>query len=243
MTTTAKVWDARTGSPLARTERAHGRGRERVVQPRRHPHRHRQSWTGRRRSGTRGRDRRCSSSRGTRARCRCVSFSPDGSRIVTGSVDGTAKVWDARTGSALLDLKGHTGAVTSASFSPDGTRIVTGSDGRDGEGLGRADRHSSARTKRAHETVCLSVAFSPDGTRIVTGGGDSTAKVWDARTGTALVELKGKHDPNSRRVASRWWVAWRSAPTARASSPAVVTRGGLGTGGRGSLWTHPAICI
>ncbi len=38
-----------------------------------------------------------------------VSFSPDGTRILTGSDDGTAKVWDARTGTALLELKGHTG--------------------------------------------------------------------------------------------------------------------------------------
>ena len=57
-----------------------------------------------------------------------MSFSPDGTRIVTGSEDKTAKVWDARTGTPLLDLKGHTGEVVSVSFSPDGTRIVTGSD-------------------------------------------------------------------------------------------------------------------
>ena len=37
-----------------------------------------------------------------------VSFSPEGTRIVTGSDDGTAKVWDARTGTPLLELKGHT---------------------------------------------------------------------------------------------------------------------------------------
>ena len=41
----------------------------------------------------------------------CASFSPDGSRIVTGSGDGTAKVWDARMGTALLELSGHLGAV------------------------------------------------------------------------------------------------------------------------------------
>ena len=37
-----------------------------------------------------------------------VAFSPDGTRIVTGSWDKTAKVWDAQTGTPLLDLKGHT---------------------------------------------------------------------------------------------------------------------------------------
>jgi hypothetical protein len=56
-----------------------------------------------------------------------ASFSPDGARIVTGSDDATAKVWDARTGTALLDLRGHTGGVMSATFGPDGARIVTGS--------------------------------------------------------------------------------------------------------------------
>src|SRR5262249_39370461 len=39
-----------------------------------------------------------------------ASFSPDGSRVVTGG-DSTAKVWDAKTGAELLTLKGHTGGV------------------------------------------------------------------------------------------------------------------------------------
>jgi len=56
-----------------------------------------------------------------------AAFSPDGLRIVTGSLDRTARVWDALTGTPLLDLKGQTGAVWSVGFSPDGTRIGTGS--------------------------------------------------------------------------------------------------------------------
>ena len=50
--------------------------------------------------------------------CRSVSFSPDGTRIVTGSEDRTAKVWDARTGTPLLDLKGHTGEVSERGVQP-----------------------------------------------------------------------------------------------------------------------------
>jgi WD40 repeat protein len=57
----------------------------------------------------------------------CVSFSPDGQRIVTGSWDQTAKVWDAQSGREMLTLKGHTDTVWSVGFSPDGRRIVTGS--------------------------------------------------------------------------------------------------------------------
>jgi hypothetical protein len=57
-----------------------------------------------------------------------VAYSPDGKRIVSGSVDGTLKVWDAQTGQDLLTLKGHTGWVFSVGYSPDGKRIVSGCD-------------------------------------------------------------------------------------------------------------------
>ena len=56
-----------------------------------------------------------------------VAFSPDGQRIVTGSGDQTAKVWEAASGRELLTLKGHTLRSVSVAFSPDGQRIVTGS--------------------------------------------------------------------------------------------------------------------
>ena len=57
-------------------------------------------------------------------------FSSDGRRIVTGSADQTAKLWDAVTGSELLTLKGHSGPVFSVAFTPDGQRIVTASGDR-----------------------------------------------------------------------------------------------------------------
>ena len=57
-----------------------------------------------------------------------VSWSPDGTRLATGSEDGTAKVWDAADGRERLTLRGHVGRVYSVSWSPDGTRLATGSE-------------------------------------------------------------------------------------------------------------------
>ena len=56
-----------------------------------------------------------------------MAFSPDGQRIVTGSSDQTAKVWEAASGKELFTLKGHSNEIYSVAFSPDGRRIVTGS--------------------------------------------------------------------------------------------------------------------
>lgn len=57
-----------------------------------------------------------------------VSFSTDGTRIVSGSYDKSVRVWDASTGQQLQVLNDHVGRVTSVSFSADGTQIVSGSE-------------------------------------------------------------------------------------------------------------------
>ena len=57
-----------------------------------------------------------------------VAFSPDGKRIVSGSLRDI-KVWNASSGQETLTLKGHQGMVSSVAFSPDGKRIVSGSSG------------------------------------------------------------------------------------------------------------------
>jgi WD40 repeat protein/class 3 adenylate cyclase/tRNA A-37 threonylcarbamoyl transferase component Bud32 len=51
--------------------------------------------------------------------------------------------------------------------------------------------HLDLKTLRGHLNAVMAVAFSSDGQRIVTASRDSTAKVWDAASGRALLTLKG----------------------------------------------------
>ena len=54
-------------------------------------------------------------------------FSPDGKLCMTASRDGTASLWDARTGAQLARFEEHTKGVFDACFSPDGAWVATGS--------------------------------------------------------------------------------------------------------------------
>jgi WD40 repeat protein len=112
-----------------------------------------------------------------------AAFSPDGSRIVTASLDKTVRIWDAATGKEIMVLRDHENSVEAAAFSPDGTRIVTAS-------IDKTVRIWDAATGkeimilRGHERWVNSAAFSPDGSCIVTASDDNTARIWDVHFAT-----------------------------------------------------------
>lgn len=113
-----------------------------------------------------------------------VSFSQDGKRILTCSLDGTARLWDL-DGNKLQDFKGHTDGVNSASFSPDGTQIITGSRDRTAKLWDLAGNKLQDFT--GHNDWVNSVVFSPDGNKIVTASSDRTARLWDLEGNQLLI--------------------------------------------------------
>jgi len=117
-----------------------------------------------------------------------AAFSPDGHRVLTGSYDQTARLWDSEDGKLLLIIRGHTGSVNSVAFSPDGKRIATGSDDNTVH-IWDSEDGKLLLILHGHTERVNSVAFSPDGKNILTGSADKTTRLWDSTNGTCELRL------------------------------------------------------
>lgn len=134
-----------------------------------------------------------------------VSFSPDGQRIATASLDKTVKLWHP-DGRLLATLSGHQDSVTSVDMSADRTIASSSWDGT--IRLWHADGTPELAIQ-AHRGRVYSARFSADGKRLVSAGSDGTVKIW-TRQGRLLKTLSGHEgevnwasfSPDGRFVAS-----------------------------------------
>mmetsp|Transcript_3532 Transcript_3532/g.6947 ORF Transcript_3532/g.6947 Transcript_3532/m.6947 type:complete len:360 (+) Transcript_3532:43-1122(+) len=109
--------------------------------------------------------------------------------VVTGSSDGTAKMWNSETGACTRTLHGHTGRVNSVSFSRDGHHVKTTSSDRSE----KTWNLSTGECENTRQSVGFisSASFSPDGSLVVAGSMDLFARIWNKRTGECERKLWG----------------------------------------------------
>ena len=145
-----------------------------------------------------------------------ATFRSDGKVVLTGSVDGTAQMWDSSSGRPLLPPMRHGDQVLSIAFSPDGRLALTG--GSDGKArLWNADCGDPVGPAAVHGSNVWSVAFSSDGRLFLTYGEDQTVRLWETKSGRSVSPCFGHGGKSGPRFSpeGRWVVCGDSGGTAR----------------------------
>jgi eukaryotic-like serine/threonine-protein kinase len=108
--------------------------------------------------------------------CHRIAVNRDGSRLVSGGLDGTIQVWNPDRGELICSWRAHSRTVECVAVSPDGALVVTA--GSDGAYLWDATTGARVRSLGGPGAV-RAVAFSSDGRVLATGGADRVIQIWD----------------------------------------------------------------
>ena len=106
-----------------------------------------------------------------------VSFSPDGSEVVTTGMDALAQVWSVPDFEPVRTFSGHEKSVNSASISPDASLLLTGSTDKTAI-VWNWETGAQVVRLSGHRNTLAASAFSPDGDLGVTSSYDGRIGFW-----------------------------------------------------------------
>jgi len=119
-----------------------------------------------------------------------VAFSKDGTRVLTASTDGTAKVWNSKNGELEQSLSANRGAVLNAEYSSDSKFVVT-SNGDGTAIVWEASTGTMVSVLAGHGERVNRALFSNDGLGVFTCSDDRTARIWNIAQGAPTKTLSG----------------------------------------------------
>ncbi|HEY9638873.1 MAG TPA: NB-ARC domain-containing protein, partial [Coleofasciculaceae cyanobacterium] len=112
-------------------------------------------------------------------------FSPDGTLLATGDIDGVIHLWLVSSGQPLLTLQGHQGWIWHLAFSPDGQMLASGSFDASIR-LWNVQNGNCLHVLQGHISAVRSVSFSPQGDILASGSFDTSIRLWDVQSGQCL---------------------------------------------------------
>lgn len=177
-----------------------------------------------------------------------LAFSPDGTILTSGNLDGTVQMWDTASGEELIVLnrnvdkmkmlfhipdgkllthepweRDNISRTTALEFSPDGKLLVMGNMNSSIQ-IWEYAKSELIATFTGHASNVNRLAFSPDGNTLASGSTDGTVRFWNIR----------KKEPFNARITGHEWI--RSAAfmknntkLASVSSEGIVTAWDLET--------------
>ncbi|RKT74360.1 WD40 repeat protein [Saccharothrix variisporea] len=125
-------------------------------------------------------------------RVNAVALSPEGDVAVTGSQDGTVRVWDVPSGECRNVSTGHSNGVGALALSRNTSLAVSAGIDRTVR-VWALDRPGGTSPPVGHTRFVRGLAGVPDKGLLVSASDDNEMHVWDTRTGHRLRTLTG-HD-------------------------------------------------
>ncbi|MBW6472324.1 MAG: hypothetical protein K0B14_04295 [Anaerolineaceae bacterium] len=125
-------------------------------------------------------------------------WSPDGKRVASCAPPEVLQIWDATTGTAMLGGYVHNTAdndfgdaidnCMGVEWSPDGKHILTTNVYGSRATIWDAETGHKILIFKGHPGALLIPAWSPNGMRVATGDTTGGVKVWDAETGSVVLD-------------------------------------------------------
>jgi WD40 repeat protein len=113
-----------------------------------------------------------------------LAFSPDNGRLVSGSADKTARIWNLGDSKELAKFIVHTNTVTAVAFAPNGQQVVSGAADNILKLWNAADGVEQ-KNFAGHTAALSAVLVLPNG-QVVSASADQTIRVWNPADGAQI---------------------------------------------------------